>query len=146
MTIFVISIIYKFVIKAIYKEGYVTNINSENGWILPDGDFVGCAPQEHARCAEEKLGIKEVKLEMVAIKVSSGKKDIEWFSRNGTFSYVSFLTMRLFMTEMQLSTIEDYCILFKCRPPVDYFLQHDWYEMMSWSTEDILSLLSLPEK
>lgn len=124
----------------------MTNINSANGWILPNGDFVGCAPQGHTRCAEEKLGMKEAELEIIAIKVSSERKDIEWFSRNGTFSYVSFLSMRPFITEMQLSTIEDYCILFKCRPPVFYFLQHEWYEMMSWNTEDILSLLSLSDK
>lgn len=119
----------------------MTNINSENGWILPDGDFVGCAHQEHIRCAEEILRIKETELEKIAIKVSSGEKDIEWFSRNGTFSSVRFLSMRTFMTDEQLSTIEKYCLRFRCRPPVDYFLQHEWYEMMDWSTEDIISLL-----
>lgn len=114
----------------------------ENGWILPDGKFINCKPIEHIRCAEEILGTTEKELEKTAIKVSC-KPSATRLKEFGTNEYCpNFLTERRRMTHAQLATIEKYCVKHGLRPPEEYFIQQELYEMAKMRTEDILTILA----
>ncbi|MCK9588152.1 MAG: hypothetical protein M0Q93_02180 [Terrimicrobiaceae bacterium] len=108
-------------------------MDSKNGWILPDGEYIECGHGGHIRCAEEKMGMKEEELEKIAVKVTV-MESIE--------DDPIFLTERKRMTQEQLRTIEKYCVHFRYRPPLEYFYQQDLDDLEKMITEDILSILA----
>lgn len=113
-------------------------MESENGWIMPDGKFIECAFNGHIRCAEDRIGIKEQELEKIAIKVQC----MPSIYRSQLKNYQPhFFTEREKMTEEQLETIEKYCIHFGCRPPLDYFFQKNLHDMLKMNTETMLMIL-----
>ena len=116
-------------------------MKSENGWIMPDGRYVECRFNDHIRCAEEDLGMKEEKLEKIAVKVSCMPRSVQIMVFEEAEYRPHFLSERKIMTKRQLRTIEEYCVCFGYRPPTDYFLQLELYDMSDMSTEDILSIL-----
>jgi hypothetical protein len=98
----------------------------ENGWILPDGQFINCGYLMHIRCAEDKFGKTEEELEKTAVKVAClpASLRIERMRESGKKEYhPHFLTQRNRMTKAQLKTIERYCVKHGFRPPSDYFIQ-----------------------
>ncbi|MDD4761919.1 MAG: hypothetical protein PHZ25_02770 [Candidatus Pacebacteria bacterium] len=132
----------RFMAQEAVKRGYENAVSEEemweNGWILPNGEFVNCSNTQHIYCAENKLGKSEEELEKTAVKVSCAPV----FMRLEYDDYRPvFLTQRERMTEAQLKTIEKYCVKYGCRPPLDYFIQQDLHDMAKMSTEDILSIL-----
>ena len=117
----------------------------ENGWILPDGQFINCHYREHIRCAKEKFGMEEKEMEKTAVKVSClpALLRIEMIMESTKKEYhPPFITERKRMTKAQLVTIEKYCVKHGFRPPSDYFLQQDLLDMAAMRTEDILAILA----
>jgi hypothetical protein len=84
-------------------------VESDNGWIMPDGTYVECKNFYHSTCAEEVIGIPEKELEKIAIKITS--------NLIGTH----FLTERVRPTKAQMKTVRNYCISFREIPPIWYF-------------------------
>ncbi len=117
-------------------------IYSENGWILPDGKYINCEHEGHIRCAKEELGMEESQLEKIAVKVSCLPVSIQVTIFGKDEYRPNFLTERRRMTKRQLETIEKYCVEFGYRPPTDYFIQQDLYDMANMSLDDILFILS----
>jgi hypothetical protein len=116
-------------------------MESENGWIMPDGKYIECHFNDHIRCAEEDLGTKEEALEKTAVKVSCLPRPLQVVIVGNREYCPHFLTARMTMTKQQLKTIEEYCVCFKYRPPIDFFLQLELREMIDLSTTNILSIL-----
>ncbi|MDD3487676.1 MAG: hypothetical protein PHF35_04885 [Candidatus Moranbacteria bacterium] len=116
-------------------------MESENGWILPNGRYIECRYNEHIECAEEELGTTEKELEKTAVKVSCMPMSVWYGIFPGQEYKPNFLTRRKKMTKAQLATIEKYCLRFRYRPPLDYFLQKDLIELAEMSTKDILFIL-----
>jgi len=116
-------------------------MESENGWILPDGKYVECAFNKHIHCAEVELGMKEEELEKIAVKVSCLPASIRMITGSRHEYHPNFLTERKKMTKKQLATIEQYCIKFRYRPPLDFFFQNGWHDLADLKTTDILSIL-----
>lgn len=116
-------------------------MNSENGWILPNGEYVECVFNGHIRCAEELLGMPEKELEKVAVKVSCLPLSYQ-IKVFGSDEYrPHFITRRDRMTKKQLATIEQYCLHFRYRPPQDFLFQKGWHDLENMVTNDILSIL-----
>ena len=115
-------------------------MESENGWILPDGKYIECAFNKHIHCAETKLKMKEEELEKIAVKVSHRPASTHSFvlSKPG---FHHFLTKRKKMTREQLATIRQYCIKFRCHPPLDFFFQSGLHDFVDLDTEYVLSVL-----
>jgi len=117
-------------------------MESENGWILPDGRYIDCKWEGHIKCAREKFGMKEGELEKTAVKVSC----MPAMTRAQIFLCEeyrpNFLTVRERMTKAQLETIRKYCLHFRFRPPLDYLIQNNLEELYELNTEEILCILA----
>ena len=120
-------------------------MKSENGWILPDGRYVECAFHGHIKCAEDKLGMNEAELEKIAIKVCCSPNWLEYVVVDGFDYSPEFHTEREVMTKKQLKAIEEYCLHFRFRSPLDYFFQQDLHHMTKLSTKEILAILEKDE-
>lgn len=117
-------------------------MKSENGWILPDGRYIDCEWEGHIKCAKEKFGMRERELEKTAVKVSCMPAMTRTLIFLGEEYRPNFLTTRERMTKAQLETIQKYCLRFRFRPPLDYFIQNNLEELDELSTEQVLCILA----
>ncbi len=83
-------------------------MESENGWILPDGRYIDCEWEGHIKCAKEKFGMRERELEKTAVKVSCMPAMTRALIFLGKEYRPNFLTTRERMTRAQLETIQKY--------------------------------------
>lgn len=124
-------------------------MNSDNGWIMPDGRYIECKFEGHIKCAKEQLGLEERELEKTAIKVSCLPSHIRchfYSGKEGDEYKPNFKTLRDKWTKAQIKTIKRWCLRFGFKPPLDYFLQTDLDDLYDLSTKQILSILSKEER
>lgn len=94
---------------------------------------------------EKNSDYKERELEKTAVKVSCMPPITRALIFLGNEYRPNFLTERKRMTKAQLATIQKYCLRFRLRPPLDFFLQKNLEEIAEMSTKDILFILRKDE-
>lgn len=109
--------------------------SSRNGWILPSGEYIECLIRGHERYAS-KMGTSEREIEKIAVKISwIPEEDFIEFLKEGIRNEnpVFIFPLKSRITDQQLETIEEYCIVFNCFPPDDYFIEKN-FERENWQS------------